>query len=59
MFSMKDRNTGQEKEMSVASYFGEVLGIRLEFPALQCVTVRHFSPATVQHDAPTSIMNPT
>jgi hypothetical protein len=40
MFSMRDRESGEENEMSVAAYFSNSLGIKLEFPHLQCVTVR-------------------
>jgi hypothetical protein len=43
MFAFTDRASGQEKQMSVADYFIKVLGIRLEYPALQCVTVRSLS----------------
>lgn len=44
MFGFMDKATGQEKQMSVAAYFHNILGIQLEFPALQCVTVRAFTP---------------
>lgn len=40
MFMLKDRNTGTEKQTSVAQYFTKVLGVQLQFPALQCVLVR-------------------
>ena len=39
MFTFKDKKAGTEKEMSVAQYFAKILGINLQFPALQCVTV--------------------
>ena len=38
MFAFTDKETGQEKQISVAAYFQKYLKIRLEFPALQCVT---------------------
>lgn len=37
---LRDRKTGTEKETTVAEYFAKVVGVRLEFPALQCVLVR-------------------
>lgn len=43
MFAFTDKETGQEKQISVAAYFQNYLKIRLEFPALQCVTVRPFT----------------
>lgn len=43
MFSMKDKATGEEREISVAEYFVKHQGVRLDFPGLQCITVRQFS----------------
>lgn len=40
MFTYKNKKEGTEKEISVAEYFAKVIGIRLEFPGLQCVLVR-------------------
>jgi hypothetical protein len=40
MFEFTDRASGQTKEISVAEYFSKHLNQRLQFPALQCVTVR-------------------
>jgi hypothetical protein len=42
MFNFFDRANNEEREMSVAEYFTKVLGIRLQFPNLQCVLVRLF-----------------
>jgi hypothetical protein len=39
MFEYDDRASGEKREISVADYFNQVLGQRLQFPALQCVTV--------------------
>lgn len=72
MFMFRDKNTGTEREMSVAQYFVQVLGIQLEFPALQCVLVRPLSlflalrtsccwllgmPPTWQSESPTVILS--
>ena len=40
MFEFKDRDSGETKQISVATYFVKKLGIQLEFPHLQCVEVR-------------------
>lgn len=40
MFPFTDKASGQEQQMSVAAYFTKILGIKLQFPALQCITVR-------------------
>ena len=48
MFPFMDKATGQEKQMSVAAYFSNILGIKLEFPALQCVTVRPLASLPLQ-----------
>lgn len=40
IFNFMDKESGKEKKMSVAAYFTNILGIKLQFPALQCVTVR-------------------
>lgn len=44
MFNMRDRETGTENEISVATYFTKHLGIKLQFPHLQCVEVRSRYP---------------
>jgi hypothetical protein len=54
MFAFTDRASGQEKQMSVAAYFTSVLGIKLQFPALQCVTVCPLSTLLI-HSSPTKI----
>ena len=51
MFMLKDRNTGTEKQTSVAQYFTKVLGVQLQFPALQCVLVRS-TPASCRAPDP-------
>lgn len=39
MFAYTDKASGKQTHMSVAAYFTNILGIQLQFPALQCVTV--------------------
>ena len=50
MFPFKDKKSGEEREMSVAEYFTKHVGVRLEFPALQCITVCFYrSIVTLSH----------
>jgi hypothetical protein len=43
MFTRRDRETGEEEEMSVAHFFQVIKQQPLQFPRLQCVLVRSFA----------------
>jgi hypothetical protein len=43
MFTRRDRETGEEEEMSVAHFFQVIKQQPLRFPRLQCVLVRSYA----------------